>query len=373
MDWMLMSKFKKALFCFALLVAGSISCSAMADTGYYLFVQNRYFGHKLDTETYGHSLDESPVCAAKFYPSAAKHLFSYLKNTSRTINESIAYGDWDKPYRVIGGFEYDYKRNKASKSAYGYRDRSGSLFILADRALSGNYVRLGGGAVLTRYDSSYDGDMYQDDENFYAVLYLIYNDAARQIRWRSRASAGFGSSGVRRRAGSQNIEKSFKDDFHNYFYGWENALSRTFQKGVYYVQPQAELNILGLRRGKITEPEIAGRGIQIPENQQTLIESIWTLYAGVKGTDSFSGKYDFKVGPALTFIHSDPYDAFYGIGYYDDNAVYFKARRDERDYITWKAVAKYTFPNGFGIYGDFRYYQKDKDSVAWLMGINYRF
>lgn len=343
---------------------GLIPFSALAsdDVGYYTFGQYRYFSPKLATDNYYHSLDNDINSAHRFYPNIAKQQFSYLKNSSRTINETIGYGDWDKPYRVMSGFEHDYKHNKSSKSNYGYKSDSNSFFLLGDKAYYNNYFRFGGGVVLTQYDTDYVNNIHQKDENFESVFYGIYNDSENQIRWRLRGYLGYGESSIRR-ASQTGTDKS---DFNSYYYGLENIVSKTFQSGVFFVQPQAEFNGLGVNRGKID-----GSVYDMPQNDSMLWYGAAVVYVGIKGKDNFNNSYSFKVGPEVTRNFSDPYDSFYSQN--GSETLYFKARPDERDYVTWKAYLSYNFENGLGLYSDFRYYMKDADSTAMALGVNYRF
>lgn len=377
MDWNLMLDFKKNLTTFVLsstlLFLSSTSFAADEEVGHYVFGQARYFGPKLDIPNVSHVVDEHPNSATRFYPSLSKHLFSYLKNNSRTIKDAISYGDWDKPYRLISGFEYDYKNNKSSSSSYGYKNKSGSLFVLGDKAYQNNYIRLGGGVALTKYESDYENHLKQNDNNVQGILYAIYNDAPNQIRLRSRLSFGYGRSKVKRKSILNDDVIKFHDDLSNWFYGFENALSKTFQHDIYFIQPQLELNGLGIRRGSIAEHGFRDNTLQMDDNNLFSLEGILTLYAGVKGTDAFNNRYNLKFGPGFTRILNDPYDAFYAKENASGDIVRFKERYDKRDYITWKLVGSYGFDNGWGVSSEFRYYKKDEDSIAWLLGVNYSF
>lgn len=344
------------------------------EVGHYVFGQMRHFGPKFDVPNVVHGLDNGNNSANRYYPSVSKHMFSYLKNNSRTIKEIISYGDWDKPYRLITGFEYDYKRNKASKSNYGYEDRSGSLFMMGDKAYYNNYLRLGGGVVLTHYDSDYDDYHWQEDNNAELVAYAIYNDAPNQIRLRSRAYLGYGRTKLNRQALIDTSGAArFRDDFSNYFYGFENSLSQTYQKNIFFFQPQIELNTLGLKRGDISENGYQDSALEMKDNDLFLVEGVLDLYLGIKGKDAFGNTYNLKAGPCFTRILSDPYDSFTSYEKTSGDYISFKSRYDKRDYVTWKTYANYTFENGLGLYGELRYYQKDEDSFAWGLGINYRF
>lgn len=362
MDWNPMSDFKKALLLslpFALFAAG---VSANEDTGRYLFAKYRYFGAKLATDNYYHVADSDNNSAHRFYPNMDKHRFNYLKNMARTLKDAISYGDWNKPYRIMAGFEADEKRNKSSKSNYGYTDKSGSLFLLADKAYYNNYLRFGGAVVLTKYDSDYVNSLHQKEDIFQTAVYGIYNDVANQIRWRSRAYLGYGASKTERR--SQN--GSYDDKSENMYYGFENSFSKTFQSGIFYFQPQVEFNGLGVRRSAVNDGMY-----RMPENDSMMWYGLADLYFGIKGRDAYDNSYNIKIGPEFTRVFSDPYDGFYALA--PDDILYFKERRDKRDYVTWKAYVNYTLPNGIGFYGDFRYYVKDADSTAFAFGVDYRF
>lgn len=352
----------------------SASDNGREDIGHYMFAQTRYFGPKIDNNNIDHNIDANIPCASRFYPNMPKHLFSYLKNNSRTIKESISYGDWDKPYRFISGFEYDYKRNKSSSSNYGYKDRSGSVFLLGDKAYYNNYIRLGGGMVLTHYNSDIEDIHSQKDDNAELVAYAIYNDAENQVRLRTRAYLGYGRTSLDRRAEiAAHPEARFTDRVYNYFYGFENSLSQTYQSGIFFFQPQIELNGLGIKRGETSEHGYYANALKIKEKNLFLWEGLLDLYVGIKGKDIYGNNYNIKAGPSFTRILSDPYDAFDAYHKYSGERIHFKSRYDKRDYITWKAYGNYVFENGVGLYSEFRYYKKDADSIAWGLGINYRF
>lgn len=369
------TKYKILLFSLGLFTFPNIAVADTSkDVGHYIFGMTRYFGPKIDNSNIDHGVDDNIPSANRFYPSVSKHLFSYLKNNSRTIKDAISYGDWDKPYRLISGFEYDYKRNKASSSNYGYKDRSGSFFLMGDKAYYNNYIRLGGGVAITHYNSDIDGYHSQKDNNAEFVAYGIYNDSENQIRLRTRAYLGYGQTSTERRAKIDNHpEMRFRDNIYNYFYGLENSLSKTFQKNIFYFQPQVELNGLGMQRGKTSEHGYYANALKIKENNLFLWEALLDLYVGVKGVDYYGNSYNLKAGPSFTRILSDPYDGFGAYHKYSGEDVYFKPRYDKRDYITWKAYGTYVFQNGIGLYSEFRYYKKEADSIAWGLGINYRF
>lgn len=339
------------------------------NTGYYIFSQMRYFGPKLDTQYFISGIDENDKSAQRFYPNIAKHQYAYLKNSARTIKDAMGYGDWDKPYRVMMGHEYDYRHSKTSSSSYGYEDRSNSLFLLADKGYYNNYVRFGGGLSVSKYESEYDNGIEKDDHNILASLYGIYNDAPNQIRLRSRLHFGYGNSDLERKT----VDGVFKDDINTFYYGFDNTLSQTFQSGIFFLQPQVELNGLGISHDEISEHGNPQYAFDIKDKNQFSWEGIVELYLGIKGKDNFNNSYSFKFGPSLTRIFSDPYDSFYGFNKLSGDEVFFKARRDKRDYMTWKAYFTYKLENGLGWYSDFRYYQKDKDSISYALGVNYNF
>lgn len=361
MDWSLMLNFKKIL-CSISVLCFSSGAWASEETGYYTFANYRYFGPALATDNYSHAVDTDNVSATRFYPNIAKLQYNQFKNIARTVKTAVGYGDWDKEYRVMGGFEYDGKRTKSSKGNYGYEQGSGSFYFLSDKAVYDQKIYLGGGGVFSKYDGDFTNDLKQREDNVQAVAYAVYNDAEKQVRFSSRAYLGYGKNDVSRRSQTG----VYKDDFNNFYYGWENSVSKTFQRGMFYVQPQVDINGLGVRRGAFDDGMYS-----LKSSDSFLWYGFFDLYFGIKGKDAFDNGYNLKVGPEFTRVFSDPYDSFYAMNGTD--VLYFKNCKDKRDYIIWKAYLNYGFSNGFGIYGDFRYYVKDADSTAYSLGINYRF
>lgn len=369
-----MSDFKLPLTVLLSIVVAFLSSAALAEeTGYYVFGSARYFGPKYDTEKVNHSVDANNRSASRYYPNMSKHLFFYLKNNSRTVKDVISYGDWGKEYRVITGFEYDYKHNKASSSNYGYHDKSGTLVVLGDKKFADGYLRLGGGVTVTRYNSVYFNGSRQDDDNFAGILYAVYNDATNQIRMRSRLTTGFGRSQTKRLALADSDTNRYTDKVSNWFYGFENDFSKTFHRGNLFFQPQVELNGLFIDRGRVSESGNPIGTIRMKKNALTYWEGIFTPYFGIKGVDGFDNKYSLKIGPGFSRILADPYDKFYAFEKKSAELFLYKNRQDERDYITWKLVGSYVSPSGWGVSGELRYYHKDKDSAAAMLGIGYRF
>lgn len=352
-----------------LLFPSLLSAQSTPEVGYYLFGQYRYFGPKLAVDKTSNEIGGSADSAKRFYNTLSKPQFNFFKNTGRTFKDAMGYGDWEKPYRVMSGFEYDFRQSKNSSSSYGYNDKSGTFFLLGDKAFANNYWRFGAGLALSRYNTEYHNAMKLDQDNSLAMFYAIYNDAPRQIRLRSRAYLGYGQADFLRLAQNGTSVQAFRDDFHTYYYGFENALSKTFSYNNFYLQPTVEFNGWGLDRSKVSEN--GGAALQLKPRSPFLLDGLVGLYAGYKGKDTWGNKYNIKVGPDLTHVFSDPNDAFEL--YSEADSINMKKRPDKKDYITWKAYLNYDFTNGVGIYSDLRYYKKDKDSIAMALGLNYRF
>ncbi len=356
-----MLNFKKIL-CSISVLCFSSGAWASEETGYYTFANYRYFGPALATDNYAHTLDEDNQSVSRFYPNVAKLQYNLFKNTSRAAKNAMGYGDWNKKYRVMSGFEYDYKRNKSSKSNYGYKQDSGSFYLLSDKAFYNGNVRLGGGGIFSKYDGDYTNGLEQREDNAQAVAYVVYNDNEEQLRVLTRTYLGYGTTELKRRSQSG----TYKDTSENWYYGLENSVSKIFQKSAVYFQPVAEFNGLGIKRGKIND------GLyQMPSNDGFLWYGLVDFYLGIKGTDNYSNHYNLKIGPEFSRVFSDPYDSFYAQD--NEKTLSFKARRDKRDYVMWKAYGAYTLSDGLGFFGEFRYYIKNPDSVAYAAGINYRF
>lgn len=350
----------------------SSSIAKASDTGYYVFGQYRYFGPKLNVDRVSDGIENNETSGKRFYNTLAKHQINYFKNTGRTFKDALSYGDWDKPYRIISGFEYDFRQSKTSGSSYGYNDKSGTFFLMADKAYANNYWRLGAGLSFTQYDTSYDNALSENQHNYMGIVYAVYNDAENEIRLRSRVFLGYGEADFRRLAEINGNLEAFRGSFDTWYYGFENSLSKTFSHSGFYLQPCLELNGRGLKRDEINEQGIYSYALNTKSRSYFLLDGLAGLYAGYKGQDYFGNKYNIKVGPDFTYIFSDPYGQFE----LSDNAgndIFMKKRPDHRDYITWKAYLNYYFNNGLGIYGDFRYYIKDSDSTSFALGLNYRF
>lgn len=350
----------------------SVSAAHAADTGYYVFGQGRYFGPKMNVERVPDGVEADDVSAKRFYNTLAKHQINYFKNTGRTFKEAMSYGDWDKTYRIMSGFEYDFRQSKSSGSSYGYNDKSGTGFLLADKAFAQNFWRLGAGMSFTHYDSSYDNALHQKQNNYLGLLYAVYNDAEKQIRLRSRFFFGYGTSDFKRLADDGAGEEVLRGSFDSWYYGFEHSLSRTFSHNGFYVQPTVEFNGRGLKRDEINEDGPAASAYNTKKRSYFLLDGLVGLYAGYKGEDYFGNKYNIKFGPDLTSIFSDPYGQF---ELYDNagNKIFMKKRHDYKNYVAWKAYLNYWFDNGIGIYSDARYYVKDCDSYSFAFGLNYRF
>lgn len=346
--------------------------SQASDVGYYTFGQYRYFGPKMDVEFVTDGIDANTTSGKRFYNTIAKRQINSFKNTGRTFKEAMSYGDWDKPYRVMSGFEYDFRQSKTSGSSYGYNDKSGTFFLMGDKAYANNYWRLGAGVALTSYDSSYNMAHEDSHENYMAMLYAVYNDAPNEIRLRSRVYLGRGESDFKRIADINGAEEAFRGSYDSWYYGFEHSLSKTFSHNGFYLQPTVELEGYGVDRDEINEHGNGTYALNTKARSFFMLDGLVGIYAGYKGEDYFGNKYNIKVGPDLTTIFSDPYGQFY---LYDNagSETFMKKRPDYNNYLAWKAYFNYYFDNGLGIYSDFRYYIKDADSVAFALGLNYKF
>ncbi len=340
----------------------STTAIASEDVGYYAFAKYRYFGPALATDNYAHALDADDDSAFRFYPNISKLQYNQFKNVARTVKTAIGYGDWNKEYRVMNGFEYDGKRTKSSKGNYGYTQESGSFYFLSDKVVNNNGFRLGGGGIFSKYDGDFANGLQQKEDNVQVVVYAVYNNTEEQVRFSSRAYWGYGKNDMTRRSQTG----VYKDDFNSFYYGWENSISKIFQKGRFYVQPQIDINGLGVRRDSFDDGMYS-----LNSSDSFLWYGFFDLYFGIKGKDIFENSYNLKIGPEFTRVFSDPYDSFYAMK--ENEVLYFKNRKNKRDYVTWKAYLNYGFSNGLGLYGDFRYYIKNPDSWAYSVGVNYRF
>lgn len=373
MDWSLMSDCKHLRITAAVFTFLFFSSAVRAsDVGYYAFGQARYYGPKMDVGRIPDGLENNRTSAKRFYNTLAKRQINYFKNTGRTFKEAMSYGDWDKPYRVMTGFEYDFRQSKTSGSSYGYNDKSGTYFLLADKALSGSWWRFGAGLSFTHYDGSYDNAQHQDYNNYLGMLYAVYNDTERGTRLRSRFFLGYGTSDFRRLAEINDEEEVFRGSFDSWYYGFEHSLCQTFSHNGFYVQPTLEFNGRGVKRDEINEDGAVSYALQTKDRSYFMLDGLAGLYAGYKGTDWFGNKYNFKFGPDITYIFSDPYGQF-ELSDAAGNDIFMKKRPDYRNYVAWKAYFNYWFKNGAGIYSDARYYNKDKDSLSFALGLNYAF
>ena len=353
------------------LLFSSVAIAQDKNTAYYTFGQYRYFGPKLDVDYVSDNIEDNQTSGKRFYNTIAKHQYNFFKNTGRTYKEALSFGGWDKTYRVMSGFEYDFRQSRTSGSSYGYNDNSGSFFLLADKAFANNHWYLGGGMVINRYNTNYDNDQRIKQENYMGVLHAVYNDSKNSIRLRSRLMFGYGQAETDRLADISGNTDLFEADYHAWYYGMENTFAKTFNFDNFYIQSYWELNGRGIKRDEIAEQGGSQYTFSTKSRSSFLLDGLVGLYAGYKGEDWFGNKYNIKVGPDFSYIFSDPYDAFYLNNTSDD--IYMKKRPDHRDYVTWKAYLNYYFDNGIGLYSDFRYYKKDKDSIAFALGVNYKF
>lgn len=361
-----MLDFKKICLLSTLFLIATPQAFASDEVGYYMFGQYRYFGPKMRVAEVPDGIDNNTKAAQRFFPSLAKQNYNYFKNVARTFKDGISYGDWDKPYRVMFGYERDDRHIRTSKGTYGHRDYSNNLFLMADKAYANNYWRLGAGLSLSDYQSEYDNGAENNQKNSMAMLYAIYNDAPNQIRLRSRAYLGYGKNDVKRLAEVNDNIVNFSSNASSTYYGFENTLTKTFShdSGL-YLQPSAEFNGFGITRNLLSENN---NGTSLERRSTFLLEGLAGIFAGIKGSDNFGNKYNFKIGPEITYIFSSPYE-----GYTSLDDIQFKDFHDRKDVITWKAYLNYDFSNGFGIYSDLRYYHKGDDNIAGVFGVNYRF
>lgn len=358
--------------CWGILVAVAFVLNAnAADTGYFLFGKYRYFGPKKGSAYVADGIEDNETSGSRFYNTLARHQINYFKNTGRTFKEAMNYGGWKKDVRVMSGFEYDFRQAKTSTSSYGYNDKSGSYFLLSDKAVAGTFWRLGGGVSLSRYDSSYDNGLRENQRNYMGALYAIYNEPANQVRLRSRLLFGYGQSDIKRIAEINGRQELFRGSFNNWYYGFENSLSKTFGQGL-FIQPLIEFNGWGIRQDNISEKGLPGYMLQTESRSRFMMDGLAGIYAGVRGKDAFGNHYNLKAGPDFTYILSDPYDAF-ELTEPEGKRIHMKKRPDYKKYTAWKAYLNYNLDNGLGFYSDFRYYVKDKDSVSFAIGLNYHF
>lgn len=350
----------------------SVTQAKDVDTAYYTFGQYRYFGPKLDTDYIADGVEEHPASGKRFYNNLSKHQYNFFKNTGRTYKDALSFGGWDKPYRVMSGFEYDFRQNRTSGSAYGYNDKSGSFFLIADKAYANNYWRFGGGVIVNQYHTDYDNALNVRQQNYMAMLHAVYNDKPNDMRLRSRLSLGYGTANFTRLAHNSGAMEAFRGHYHSVYYGMENTFAKNFNFENFYIQSYWELNGRGIKRAEIDEAGSALNKLSTKARSSFLLDGLVGLYAGYKGEDWFGNRYNIKVGPDFSYIFSDPNDAFY-LNEGAANEIYMKKRHDHRDYITWKAYLNYYFADGLGFYSDFRYYKKDRDSISFALGLNYKF
>lgn len=338
-----------------------------SDIGYNIFAKYRHFGAKQGVDYVVDGIDANKKSAQRFFSTLPSNQFSYLKNTGRTFKEAMSYGDWDKKFRLIAGYENDTKRHKTSRGSYGRKNNNGSFFLLADGASDNRYWRMGAGLALSQADSDYDNRLSQDMENILASLYLIYNDAPNKIRWRGRVYAGFGETRMLRRA-KEGRWKAHSDDL---YYGFENSLAQTFYYRHFFVQPLLEFNGYAVHRGRINENG-GSYNLHLPKDKNYLLNGLAGLYAGYNGRDAYENRYNLKFGPDINYVFSSPYKSFWGY-LPDGEDVFFKKGDDMKAYVAWKAYANYYFDNGISLYADWRYYHKGEDYQGFAIGINYAF
>lgn len=326
---------------------------------HYIFGMHRINWAKMGVDNVSHAVESNNSSAKAFFPDILKHQIYSLKNISRMDKDAIGYGGWNKDYRQIMGIEYDYKRNRGGKSNYDYRDHSGSLFLMGDKAFLNKTLRLGGGTVFTRFSSDYTDSLanYTEDSAL-GLLYAVYNDRENQLMLRSRIFGGLGSGDIKRKT----LNGIVKSDMDSLYYGTAHALTKTFSYDRYFLQLQAELNGFGVDRGKIKEKG----GYHLNSDSSFVWENVLEAFVGFK-----QNGYSFKIGPSLTTVLTDPYDSFEAFG--NDDNIFFSAKRDERDSITWKAYLTYKHESGVGFYSDVRYYRKDDPNMSLAIGINYEF
>lgn len=348
---------KTILFLTALFYTTSLQ--AKDDVAYYSFLQYRHFGAKIGVDYVTPKNDSDPTSAKKFFPSLLSEEMSYFKNTARTTKEAISYGDWDKEYRVMFGYEQDISKSKTSNSSYGNKDNSGTGFIMADKLIKNNW-RLGAGVSFNDYDTDYkNSDMYQNQQNIMTSFHSVYNNQPNQIRIRNVLYLGLGKTKINR-VGNQN----YKSDFSATYYGLENTFSKTFNFDYgLYLQPSTELNFYGISQNGFDEQN----GFKIGDNSGVQIEGLWGLFAGIK-----TQKWNLKSGPELVHIFSDPRDV-YTIFDANYNPVSLKKKYDQKDYVVYKTYLTYKASDQLNIYSDFRYYERENDNIVWTLGINYRF
>lgn len=365
-------KYSSALTGALLAVCVPFSSGQAADNAYYLFGQYRYFGPKLDIDFVPDGIEDNQTSGKRFYGTLAKHRYTFLKNTGRTYKEAMSFGGWDMPYRLMSGFEYDFHQNKTSSGSYGRNDKSGSFFLLGDKAIDGYSLFMGGGVVFNRYDSGYDNALSSKHENYMAALHAVYNNLDWKIRARSLLMLGYGNTDNKRLADISGNVDLFKAGYHSWYYGWENTLSKTFKFNNFYVQSAFELNAYGVRQDKIEEDKAGGNALSAEAKNSFRLDGLAGLYAGYTAKDKYGNRYNIKAGPDLSYLFSNPYDAFYLSSESGDD-IYIKKSKEQKDYVTWKIYFNGYFQNGMGVYSDFRYYKKDKDSIAFALGLNYRF
>lgn len=350
--------------------AALLSFAARAeDNAYYVFGQYRYFGPKLGVDFVPDGIEDNVTSGKRYYATITKHQYNFLKNTGRTYKEAVSFGGWDMPYRLMSGFEYDFRQNRTSAGAYGSNDKSGSLFLIGDKAVDGSSLYLGGGLVFNRYNSGYDNALSSKHENYMAALHAVYNNLDWKVRWRSLLMLGYGNTDNKRLADIAGNVDVFKAGYHSWYYGWENTFSKIFKFNDFYLQSYWELNGYGVRRGKIEEQ--GGNALSAENKNNFRLDGLAGLYAGYTIKDGSGNRYNLKAGPDLSYLFSSPYDSFYLSGAGDD--VFIKKGKVQKDYITWKAYFNCYLHNGLGLYSDFRYYKTDKDSIAFAFGVNYRF
>ena len=340
-----MLSYKKIFLILISLPFLSTIAHANSEIGYYTFGQYRYFGPKMHVEEKTDGVDDYENSAQRYFPSQIKQNFNYFKNVARTAKETISYGDWDKPYRVMLGYERDDRHIRTSGGTYG---------------------RLGGGLSLSSYRSEYDNNFETKEYNAMLIAYAIYNDAKNKFRWRGRVYLGYGNNDMERQADESGATTDYSSDNNTSYYGFENSFTKEFahQSGL-FIQPYFDFNGFGIKRSSFKENN---KGLEMKDRSYFLLETITGTAVGYKGTDNWNNKYSVKFGPEITYVLSNPAKS-----YTSTDGVYFSKPNERKEYITWKAYLNYNFKNGFGLYNDIRYYDRADNNMAFMAGVNYRF
>ena len=196
-------------------------------------------------------------------PNLAKQDLDLLSNINRAANDEIL-AQTDEINRAKVNVmayqqEFDNKNNVS-----GYKDKVTAVYGFSDYQISNNW-RAGFGAAAARSDSDFDDDSSRYNNVLEVFAPLTYtNDNFRAL---AKPKVGFGKGHYSRNG----IDKAYKADLTNYYYGVDAEARQTIDIDVAQIEPVIGANITEVNVDDLKE---SNNGLKADSDKVTSVQSV---------------------------------------------------------------------------------------------------